>query len=101
MFEAVAVQGTEIVGEPWIAEQLFEDFPVTALGARAQRRGELPPEIRNDHAVVEKSVVDVEEEHDVRRRHGHVLRILYLCALRESGRLPVRSCRLENPPCRT
>ena len=73
LLDAITLQRAEIVRVSELAAQLLEDGPVAALALDAERVDQMPLQIVDDAIVVEKSIVDVDEEDGVvhRRCFGH------------------------------
>jgi hypothetical protein len=71
--DAVALEGAEVIDVPELATQAFEDFEISLLSFGAERSIEVSLEIGDDMVVVEKGIVDVEEEDDA--THGYCIAV--------------------------
>lgn len=68
--EAVPLESSEVVGIAEFRPQLLKDLPISVGGVGADFSLESALEICGDAIIVDKRVVDVEEEYDVVSIHG-------------------------------
>jgi hypothetical protein len=71
VIDAVLLQSAEVVGVADLGAQLFEQGPVALSAFRADVMFEMIAEVAGHGVVVEKRVVDIEEEGDGSGRVGH------------------------------
>ena len=64
--DAVALQGTQVVGVPELPSQLLEDLPVPVPGRRPVCLLQVLAQMGLHPVIVDKRVVDIEEEDNVR-----------------------------------
>jgi hypothetical protein len=69
-FEAIALEGSKVVGVTEFGAELLEDLPIAVGRAGADFVLEMALEIGGDAIVVDKRVIDVEEEYGVGSIHG-------------------------------
>ena len=62
IFDAIALQRTEVVGVAELAAQRFENGKVSLLTLGPERSRQMALEVGHDAVVVEQCVVDVEEK---------------------------------------
>jgi hypothetical protein len=68
--DAIALEGSEVVGVTELGAELLEDLPVAVGATGTDFVLEMALEIGGDAIVVDKGVIDVEEEYGVGSIHG-------------------------------